>query len=266
MTLPVTAGLTMRTGARGGACARPAHDVAADRPDQWVAQERRVEHGGVGAEHRQVERRARVSARAGRGQWLLSRPCPCICTHLACASALPQVVSWVPMDTVAAAAAETLFAAEAPALVNISHPRPITWRAALSAVNKELAPALPFVPLDAWVHALTDAAQEAAAEQLETIVRRSCTVCAPCADVFCFVVCAVQPGIKLLEYFRSLAVLEAEAREQRVGAYEIEVGGLPVFATAQAERVSPSLAALPPLGEQDARAWVRYWKSRRFIE
>ncbi|KAI0942043.1 putative NRPS-like protein biosynthetic cluster [Taiwanofungus camphoratus] len=187
-----------------------------------------------------------ISGSRKSGAWNTAEWVPSIVKSsvaLGCLPELDGVVSWVPMDTVAAAAAETLFAAEAPALVNISHPRPITWRAALSAVNKELAPALPFVPLDAWVHALTDAAQEAAAEQLETI-----------------------PGIKLLEYFRSLAVLEAEAREQRVGAYEIEVGGLPVFATAQAERVSPSLAALPPLGEQDARAWVRYWKSRRFIE
>ncbi|CCM02156.1 uncharacterized protein FIBRA_04234 [Fibroporia radiculosa] len=144
------------------------------------------------------------------------------------------------MDAVASATVEILFGSDAPEIVNISHPRPVVWKDVMAAVNGGLGKDLPFAPLDEWVRDVGSVAEGASANDLATI-----------------------PAIKLLEYYRSIAMLERKAREEQLR--EIEVGGLPVFQTSRAVKISPTLAALKPLGADDARAWVGHWRSKGFV-
>lgn len=72
-----------------------------------------------------------------------------------------------------------------------------------------------------------------------------------------------QPAVKLIEYFRALAKAEVDAR--RAEATDIEAGGFPLFETQIATGVSQTLATLSPLSEQDAKAWVKYWKKTGFL-
>ncbi|PCH35037.1 NAD(P)-binding protein [Wolfiporia cocos MD-104 SS10] len=184
-----------------------------------------------------------ISGSSRSGAWNATDWVPSIIKSSVALGALPEldgVVSWLPMDSVAGATVDVMLGSEVPGLINVVHPRPVVWRAVASAVNEELGRKLEFVPLGEWVKRLEDAASGASAHDLETI-----------------------PGIKLLEYFQSLVVLEREAREAQVG--EFEVGGLPVFRTTQAQSVSRTLAERLPLGDEDARLWVKYWHQVRFL-
>ncbi|KZT04547.1 acetyl-CoA synthetase-like protein [Laetiporus sulphureus 93-53] len=185
-----------------------------------------------------------ISGSSRSGAWNKNEWVPNIVKTSIALDALPDLdglVSWVPMDCVASAAVDVMFSSAEPDLVDIVHPRPVSWRESLSGVNAELGRSLPFISLDDWVKKIEGVAEGgASADDLETI-----------------------PGIKLLEYFRSLSAMERDARESHVT--EIEVGGLPLFHTEKVESVSPTIAKLRPLGEEDARAWVKYWKNIKFI-
>ncbi|KAF9814140.1 hypothetical protein IEO21_05278 [Rhodonia placenta] len=183
-----------------------------------------------------------ISGASETGAWNVSDWVPSIVKSSIALGAFPEldgVVSWVSMDTVANTALDVLFGPNSPELVNVVHPEPVTWREVANVISAELGD-LPFTPLADWVKRLEVAAEGATSQDLQTI-----------------------PGIKLLEYFRSLARLESDARES--GVDEIEVGGLPIFQTSVAKQVSPTIAGLRPLGEKDARSWVNYWRKGKFL-
>ncbi|KAL6302718.1 hypothetical protein BKA93DRAFT_736353 [Sparassis latifolia] len=184
-----------------------------------------------------------ISGSAESGAWNTSDWVPSLIKSsigLGCLPTLEGVVSWVPMDAVARATVDAILHPQPPECINVVHPRPVLWPQILSAVNNELGLNLPVVPLEDWVSKLESTAEDASAKDLDNI-----------------------PAIKLLEYFRSLTAFENHAKDAKEG--EIEVGGLPVFETAKAQSISPALDSLQPLGEEDAKAWIRYWRSKKFI-
>ncbi|KZT70000.1 acetyl-CoA synthetase-like protein [Daedalea quercina L-15889] len=180
-----------------------------------------------------------ISGSSRSGAWNASEWLPSIVKSSLALGAFPDsasAVSWVPMDAVARTVVDVLLGRAAPELINVVHPRPIKWADVSGAMQAELGVALPSIAFDAWVRRLEAVVENASASDLERI-----------------------PGVKLVEYFRALVSSEDRAVE------DFEAGGLPLFETGGACRVSKTLAGLPPLSGQDARAWVRYWKNIGFL-
>ncbi|TFY63083.1 hypothetical protein EVJ58_g3467 [Rhodofomes roseus] len=183
-----------------------------------------------------------ISGSSKGGVWNASEWVPNIVKSSLALGALPDaesVVSWVPMDAVARVVVDVVLGREAPELINVVHPRPVEWSAVFGAMQAELS-----------LEYLRVASGE---DRTFTSVMSAPYVLIP----------SCQPGIKLLDYYRT--VIHAEAQAKRDGVDGCEAGGLPFFETSKACSVSKTLAELPPLGAQDARAWVIYWKSIGFL-
>jgi len=161
-----------------------------------------------------------------------------------CFPAMNGVASWIPMDKTAEIVKDMIFCENNPALANVVHPRPITADEVFSAIRDEIAPGLPIVPLTDWLDRISQASAKQTSEQLlETI-----------------------PALKLLDFFRGMTRSgEDDIAIQTAHPYDCEVGGLPRFRTVEAEGVSPVLRSLTPLGREDVKAWVAYWREQRFI-
>ncbi|KAG2030448.1 hypothetical protein BDR03DRAFT_974588 [Suillus americanus] len=65
------------------------------------------------------------------------------------------------------------------------------------------------------------------------------------------------PAIKLLDFMRAIARSDVAIRAS--GEMDTEAGGMNLFATAVAERASPTMKELKPLSSGDAAQWVDYW-------
>ncbi|KAH9932151.1 hypothetical protein B0H21DRAFT_699704 [Amylocystis lapponica] len=184
-----------------------------------------------------------ISGSTGTGAWNTSEWVPSLIKSSVSLGGLPVlegIVSWVPMDAVANATLDLLVSPDPPAYVNVVHPRHIFWPEVAAAINKELGYELPLVPLEDWVESLARAAEGASEIEIEAM-----------------------PAIKVLEFFRGVLAWEQEAKHAQ--ASEIEVGGLPIFETAKVQAASPTLRELQPLGEDDVRAWIKYWRQKGFL-
>ena len=104
--------------------------------------------------------------------------------------------------------------------MNIVHPQHVSAQEVFEAINAELDAQLPLVPTTEW------------AAKVQELVEPS------------------------YDSVRLRAV--AEHTKDVVVPYEL--GGHPLFETAKAKRISPTLAGLRPLGQHDVHAWVRAWK------
>ncbi|KAF8840152.1 acetyl-CoA synthetase-like protein [Paxillus ammoniavirescens] len=71
------------------------------------------------------------------------------------------------------------------------------------------------------------------------------------------------PAIKLLEFFRSTSFKDEWSRTQTAG--NMEVGGISSFSVAKSGLVSKTIAQMRPVGEVEARSWIRYWISKRYL-
>jgi hypothetical protein len=67
----------------------------------------------------------------------------------------------------------------------------------------------------------------------------------------------LQPAIKLLNFMRFMARSDIAIRAS--GEMGSEAGGVASFATAVAERASPTMKELRSLSSADAAQWVDYW-------
>ena len=72
----------------------------------------------------------------------------------------------------------------------------------------------------------------------------------------------MQPAVKIAEFLRAMSSDQARA----AGADELEAGGMPLYETGKLQAFSPTFGALAPLGQEDAAAWVGYWKKQGFLE
>lgn len=134
---------------------------------------------------------------------------------------LSYAVSWLSKWAVSAAQAivDILTCPPGYALpvVNIVHPQQFSAREVFQAINAELGAQLALVPPAEWAAKVQGLAE-------------------PSLDS------------------ARLCVL-AEGTKDVAGPYEL--GGHPLFETAKAKRVSPTLAGLQPLGQREVYAWVR---------
>lgn len=73
----------------------------------------------------------------------------------------------------------------------------------------------------------------------------------------------LQPALKLLELFRGMAAADAAMRAS--GRTDLE-GGMAALATSKAQAASRTMAAVQPLGAEDAQRWVDYWISQGFFD
>ena len=89
-----------------------------------------------------------------------------------------QCVSWVPMDAVSGAFTDLVLAdTDLPQLVNLTHPRRVSWRDIFKNVNAQLNPRLPFLPYSEWLSKLEQLSENAGSEDMEKVV--SCLVYMP---------------------------------------------------------------------------------------
>ncbi|KAH7912703.1 putative nonribosomal peptide synthetase [Hygrophoropsis aurantiaca] len=175
------------------------------------------------------------------GSWATTDWLPIIVKSSLALGILPEaqgLVSWMPADGVASAVSDIALAKEpAPPVLNIVHPRPVSWLDVMGPVRKAVIAekgikesALTFAPFATWFARLEELARSANQADLQDI-----------------------PAIKLLEFFRASAHAEGNL------AADKEAGGVSLFSTTKAQRVSKTLRELPQLGNSDAEAWVHYW-------
>ncbi|KAH9939474.1 hypothetical protein B0H21DRAFT_780597 [Amylocystis lapponica] len=157
---------------------------------------------------------------------------------LQCLPSLAGAVSWLPSDAVSRATVDVMFGSTTPATVNVVHPHPTSWDKIASALNEALGLELPSVPLEDWVKKLEHAAEGATASDIEKT-----------------------PAIKLVEFFKHIALVEKERRGNR-----LEAGGMALFSTTQLQNASPTLAKLPLIDDKDVKAWIGFWRRKQFIQ
>lgn len=77
------------------------------------------------------------------------------------------------MDTVAGAVLNLIVSSESPSVVNVVHPRPVSWTKVFNTISNTLGSHIPLVSYHDWLAKLEDAAQNPSPSQLEEIVRSS---------------------------------------------------------------------------------------------
>ncbi|KAG2369145.1 hypothetical protein BDR07DRAFT_1477458 [Suillus spraguei] len=102
------------------------------------------------------------------------------------------------------------------------------------AEHKVTSYPLPLVSFSEWLEKLESSAKDLNEETMKRI-----------------------PAIKLLNFMRSMARSDIAIRAS--GEMDSEAGGVTSFATAVAERVSPTMKNLKSLSSADAAQWVHYW-------
>ncbi|KAG6819125.1 hypothetical protein H0H93_015121 [Arthromyces matolae] len=154
------------------------------------------------------------------------------------------VISWVPMNAVAAAIVEAASSSNAlPEAVNLVNPRTTDMAAIngyLIAVTKELFGVnLEVVSPEKWVSAVEQKSVNASAETLRDI-----------------------PGIALLSHFREINRLMSQIPSSEVKAeYH-----LPTFTTDMMCRTSPrTMGELKPIGKEDVELWIKYWQDINYL-
>lgn len=82
-----------------------------------------------------------------------------------------------------------------------------------------------------------------------------------CASPKTFCNSALQPAIKLLDFFSALNA----ASTAREASDTVEAGGMPVFNTTKLCALSSIVRGLEPLSEDHAEAWVKFWSNQGFL-
>jgi len=151
---------------------------------------------------------------------------------------LPGSISWLPSDKAAQSILDAMHGfAMSPSGVSeylhLVHPNPVQWDDILNPLAAEMSCTL--VPFSKWLNALEEAAEDH--KQVEC-----------------------NPAIKLLEFYRGIAVAEVARGEGDDGAYKTkEAMGIADLKTTKAEEKSQTLKTLQPLGQADAYRWMAYW-------
>ncbi|KAF8192961.1 putative aminoadipate reductase [Pholiota molesta] len=179
-----------------------------------------------------------ISGGQPNGAWATSDWVPILVKSSIFMNALPSgagVTSWLPMDAVCQTILDVAWSTEAPAALNVVHPRPIAWNSILSSINdaiveEGLSPSrIPVVDFSTWVSSLESHAKDSSPESLENI-----------------------PAIKLLDFFRSISGMDAILRQK--AKEDVETGGLAMFSTTKVQSVSPTMKSLPAMGRPTLNA------------
>ncbi|KAG2366971.1 acetyl-CoA synthetase-like protein [Suillus spraguei] len=185
-----------------------------------------------------------ISGGPPRGAWSTTNWLPIIVESSISLGALPEakgLVSWIPPHAISNAILDVAFAEEEPPIVmNLVHPRPVVWRALMQPIadalveHKVTSDALPLVPFSEWLEKLELSAKDFNEETMKRI-----------------------PAIKLLSFMRGMTQSDLAIRAS--GDMGSEAGGMNSFATAVAQRASPTMKELKSLSSADAGQWVDYW-------
>ncbi|KAF7798286.1 hypothetical protein EIP86_009505 [Pleurotus ostreatoroseus] len=163
------------------------------------------------------------------GAWNTNEWVPILIKSVLALNCLPDLdgpVTWIPVDVVAQVFVDLLFSPKRlPPVINVVHPRPITWKQIANYLSGALRTPLPLVPLQTWLQQVEAFAENAKAHDVQRI-----------------------PAIKLLGFFRKSTLQ-----------------GPVSFDTTKAESLSQSIRTLEPLGEEDVQNWVEYWKKKHFL-
>ncbi|KAF8154594.1 hypothetical protein B0H34DRAFT_783744 [Crassisporium funariophilum] len=179
------------------------------------------------------------------GAWAVTDWVPMLVKSSFGLQALPSatgVSSWLPMHAVSQSILDVAWSntTTTPAL-NLVHPTPVAWNTLISSVNDAIVQVgvlpskLPIVDFQTWFSLLEARSVNATEKDLRDI-----------------------PGIKILEFFRSMATVDAVLHKQ--GHHGVELGGLASFSTAKAQSISATMKTLPIIGGPEALLWVQYWQ------
>jgi thioester reductase-like protein len=185
-----------------------------------------------------------VSGGPPRGAWSTTNWVPIIVKSSVSLSALPEAqgfVSWIPPHAISNAILDVAFAEEEPPIVvNLVHSKPTAWKTLIQPIadalvkHKVTSHPLPLVSFSEWLEKLESSAKNLSEDTMKRI-----------------------PAIKLLDFMRAMARSDSAIRAS--GEMGTEAGGMNLFATAVAERVSPTMRELKSLSSVDAALWVDYW-------
>ncbi|KAJ7626112.1 acetyl-CoA synthetase-like protein [Roridomyces roridus] len=173
-----------------------------------------------------------ISGSATSGAWATSDWVPALVKSSIALGSLPSdsnsIIAWIPPETVARTIVDVALMAESPPpVLNVLHPWPVPWDTIMEALGTEAR--LPLVPMAEWVARLRERAPSATGEDLESI-----------------------HALKLVGFFTA-AVLSGKMNT--------------TFETSKALQMSETMRELAnkPLGEEDVRRWVAYWRRKGFI-
>ncbi|KAH8103378.1 hypothetical protein BXZ70DRAFT_1055180, partial [Cristinia sonorae] len=180
------------------------------------------------------------------GSWNVSDWVPIIVKSslsLGCLPDLPGDVSWFAMDTICHTILDVLHLHERrnlPELMNVVHPRPTPWHNIMEDLNDAfgLGNSLPLIPFEQWTTKVEEMAVNPTGSDLQDV-----------------------PAIKLLQFLRQ--VVHSSVSESSRSLRDAE--GFPKYDTARARQVSPSLRHTAPLGRDQVKMWVSYWRSKDFL-
>ncbi|KIO03672.1 hypothetical protein M404DRAFT_1001160 [Pisolithus tinctorius Marx 270] len=180
-----------------------------------------------------------ITGGAPRGAWSVTEWVPITVKSSVTLGGLPSLggsIAWLPMDAVSGAVLDvTLGDDEPPIAINVVHPRPVEFEAVMKPISDALfekkitKERLPLLHSTEWFHRLEKQAVNANEEKIRRV-----------------------PAIKLVDYLRTF--------DQQSSGQDTSVLAV-TFATDTAERVSKTMAKLPPLSRSDAIRWVDYWVS-----
>ncbi|KAF8649496.1 hypothetical protein AX16_005765 [Volvariella volvacea WC 439] len=158
--------------------------------------------------------------------------------HLGALPLCPGLISWLPMNAVAAGIRDIVFSkGEPPKAINVVHPYPIKWNDAIWFINDALVEQgiikehLRTIAFPHWVNRLEERAISATDEVFESV-----------------------PAIKLKDFYKSFADTKYAYPDKE------ESGGFATFETKKAQAASPAINDLKRLEREDAERWINYWK------
>ncbi|KAJ7455824.1 hypothetical protein FB451DRAFT_1354034 [Mycena latifolia] len=200
--------------------------------------------------HAACLRIGQISGALPKGAWSTTDWFPILVKTSITLGHLPEanaLVSWIDFETVAQAVLDVAFdSCEDPkcpfSILNLVHPQPVPWNFVMASVRDVIkakrigdSPAMRLVDFSEWCAEL----------ESFSIGRKSTT------DY------ASLPGIKLLDFFSSLAKTSS-------GSADSEFGGLDLN-TDEIQAVSSSVRSARKLGTEDVARWLEYWTSTGFL-
>ncbi|KAI0068531.1 hypothetical protein BV25DRAFT_1817381 [Artomyces pyxidatus] len=177
------------------------------------------------------------------GSWKTTEWVPAIISSSVALGCLPNrthsLVSWIPVDTSAAAIVEMLDV-QTPEVVHVRHPHPVPWTQLISYFALSLR--LPLVSFDEWL------------SRLESGLLPSMNASGKDGPL--------RPALRMLHFFSTIRQSDALHRSST------EINGLSdVLSMEEGLRVSATLRddRLPQLQGKDVEEWLAYWRSVGFI-
>ncbi|KAH8088908.1 putative aminoadipate reductase [Cristinia sonorae] len=186
-----------------------------------------------------------IAGSATTGAWNTSDWVPIIVKSSSKIGALPDLpgdVAWLPMETVCNTILDVVTASHPerlPSLINIVHPRPISWRSIMQDVSHALGAgekSLPLIAFDEWLAKVEGAASNDTKEGFESV-----------------------PAFKILPFLRQISPSRGQSVTS-TGARSVLM-----YDSTKAQTVSASLRDAKPLTEEEVGLWVKYWSSKGFV-